>query len=111
MTGITAFTACVAGLAPTCVLPVALAYRVVSPALLKCREKHERQTHLVGTLELQLFSWQLPGGVTADRARVAALPAGTNYYLSGRPGMIDAVTDRLPGREVAPENVGVDAWV
>jgi len=111
-TGITAFTAFVAGLDPGHRQPVHVAYGARNPGLLIYRELLERQVRTVATLELTLFSEQPAAGVNSGRVSAARLTSQANadFYLSGPPGMIGAVTGELREHGVAPQNIKVDAW-
>jgi benzoate/toluate 1,2-dioxygenase reductase subunit len=115
-TGITAFTAFVAGLKPNLEQPVFLAYGARSPELLIYRDMLERQAATVRGFSLSLFSEQSATGTQEGRLSLAhiwplveELPEA-DCYLSGPPQMVAALSADLRQRGVSAERIRIDAW-
>jgi len=117
-TGITAFTAFIAGLKPGYEQPVFLAYGARRPELLIYRDMVERQAAAVPSFRYALFSEALPQHppLLAGCVSVASVwpllsdPAGTSFFVSGPPAMLKAVASDLQTRGVQPTRICTDAW-
>jgi len=117
-TGITAFTAFIAGMKPGLDQPVFLAYGARRPELLIYRDLVEQQAAAVPSFRHALFSEVLPQHqpVLAGRISVAAIwpllatPADSSFLVSGPPAMLKAVASDLETRCVRPTAIHTDAW-
>jgi ferredoxin-NADP reductase len=119
-TGITTFTAFIAGLRPGYEQPVFLAYGARRPELLIYRDLVERQAASLPSLRYALFSESptpdphpplLPGRISvASVWPLLAPPANTSIFVSGPPAMIHAVSSDLRLLGVTPDTIRIDAW-
>lgn len=118
-TGVTAFTAFLAGLAPETTQAVFLAYGARSSTLLIYRDLVEQCRARVPGLRVVYFverdADRVPGALSG-RVSVGEVwpklraPAETNFYVAGPPAMIDTIGKQLRQRKVAAEMIHVDAW-
>ena len=124
-TGITAFTAFIAGMKPDHSQPVFLAYGARTPELLIYRDMVERQAAAVPSFRCALFSESADSRLSplasrfsllAGRVSVASVwplltaPADTAFFVSGPPAMLESVTSDLRSRGVKPGTIHTDAW-
>lgn len=116
-TGITAFTAFLAGLKPVFPHPILLAYGVRRRELLLYRDLVEQQRTTVPQLRVVYFVEQgALDGEMAGWLEVAALwpilpdPLATTWYLSGPPAMLQAVRGRLLAQGITTDQIRIDAW-
>jgi ferredoxin-NADP reductase len=119
-TGITAFTAFIAGLTPDARQSVTLAYGARSGNLLIYRDLVERCAQRVPSLDVAYFVEHQgegdPPAVHAGRVSVDDMwprlprPFDTTYYISGPPPMLRGISEDLRARNVAPETIRIDAW-
>jgi ferredoxin-NADP reductase len=116
-TGITAFTAFLAGLTAAFPYPILLAYGARRRELLIYRDLVEHQRAAVPQLRPVYFLEEgAAHGDIAGRLAVAALwpllaqPQATTWYLSGPPAMLQAVRGELTDLRVEPQVIKVDAW-
>jgi ferredoxin-NADP reductase len=117
-TGITAFTAFIAGLQTTYPHPVYLFYGARCESLLIYRdtlnemqsicpnfhfwclteEKSSLPEDLMGRINLENIWKKLPD------------PSHLDYFLSGPPLMLTALTEGLRGKAISPDHIHTDAW-
>jgi len=115
-TGITAFTAFIAGLRPEQRQPVFLAYGARRPELLIYRDLVEKQAAAVPDFRCILFSEApllplLPGCISIAAVwPLIQAPAESSFYLSGPPAMISTLSAELQERRVGADSVRIDAW-
>lgn len=124
-TGITAFTAFLAGLTPDHAYPVWLAYGARGRQQLIYREMIEQQARKVTRLHAYYFVEQdddsRPSGavelpVQVGRVSCAAIwpdvehPHEAIFYLSGPPTMLKTLTSELRVLGVSPAAIRTDAW-
>ena len=122
-TGITAFTAFIAGMKPGHEQPVFLGYGARRPELLIYRDLVERQAAAVPSFRYALFSEShgsplstphsplLSGCVSvASVWPLLTAPAGTAFFVSGPPAMLQTVTSDLQDRGIQPAAIHTDAW-
>jgi ferredoxin-NADP reductase len=117
-TGITAFTAFIAGLKPDLDQPVFLAYGARRPELLIYHDVVEQQAAAVPSFRHAFFSeaptHQLPlktGCVSVDAIwPLLTAPADSSFFVSGPPAMLRAVVSDLETRGVRPTAIHTDAW-
>ncbi len=117
-TGITAFTAFVAGMKPGHEQPVFLGYGARRPELLIYRDLLEHQAAAVPSFRYALFSESPDSRLSplAGRVSVASVwplltaPADTAFFVSGPPAMLESVTSDLRSRDVKPGAIHTDAW-
>ena len=122
-TGVTAFTAFIAGLTPSFPRTIYLFYGARTPQLLIYHEMVRRTAEAVASLHPFYFVEQMPAdhtplipNVTVARLSIPGIwsavpdPTTVNYYLSGPPVMLKTFTQDLLGRGVAGEAIRIDAW-
>jgi len=117
-TGITAFTAFLASLNPTQPHQVYLFYGARSPQLLVYRSVVEEAVRCCPDLHAYFLSEQSVEGMDClpGRIEVATIwkwvpdPLTVSFYISGPPEMLNAVSDGLIQRGVAPNKLFKDAW-
>jgi ferredoxin-NADP reductase len=118
-TGVTAFTAFLASLAPETTQAVVLAYGARSSRLLVYKDLVEQCRARVPNLRVVYFLERdaehvpgaVPGCVSVDEVwPILRAPADTNFYVAGPPAMIDTIGKELRHRHVAAEMIHVDAW-
>ncbi|MEE9910722.1 MAG: FAD-dependent oxidoreductase [Deltaproteobacteria bacterium] len=123
-TGITAFTAFIAGLTPEYGHSVYLAYGARSVALHTYRDLLDQQARKVPSLHLFYFAetgcpetaGDPGGGLTSGCLSVSALwprftdPFTADYYLSGPPAMLKGLSQDLISHGIRPDAVRMDAW-
>jgi ferredoxin-NADP reductase len=135
-TGITAFTAFLEALAGDRATPsrpadggersIVVAYGARTRGLLIYRDLVERCVREQGFVTASYFvekdttdeavSWGT--GMVPQTGRVSAAamwpsvrrPAGTDYYISGPPGMLQTVSGDLRAAGISPEAIHIDAW-
>lgn len=115
-TGITAFTAFLDGLTPTCHHRVTLFYGARRPELFLYREMIATRAAVLPRVMVHYFVEQgahgdlKPGRLSAERALLLVrAPFETDYYLSGPPIMLQTLRQQLQGQGVAAEAIFVDA--
>ena len=117
-TGVTAFTAFLAGLPADHPNRVYLFYGARRPDLLIYRSLVEAAAQRCPNLQVHFLAEQdfagadcLPGLIEAGRvfARLPE-PLSLTYYLAGPPGMIGALTTGLRQRGLAETQIVADAW-
>ena len=121
-TGITVFTAFIAGLKPDLERPVFLAYGARRPDLLIYRDLVEQQAVTTPSFRYAFFSDSVagvhpsslilhPGPVSLAAVwPLLATPAESLFFLSGPPAMIQTVSSDLRVRGVSPDSIRIDAW-
>ena len=123
-TGITAFTAFIGGLTPGYGHSVYLAYGARSADLLTYRDLLDQQARKIPSLRLFYFAEMacpqtsdgLEDRLTSGCLSVSALwpklkdPFAADYYLSGPPTMLKALSQELISRGIKPDTVRMDAW-
>ena len=117
-TGITAFTAFLAGLTAEQRAQVDLVYGARVPELLIYRAAVEAAIARCPSLRAHYLAEQNAegAGCLAGRlewgtiGRVIRSPQAMTYYLSGPPPMLAALRGELEGQGVIPERIRVDAW-
>jgi ferredoxin-NADP reductase len=117
-TGITAFTAFIAGLKLGQAQSVFLAYGARRPELLIYRDLVEQQAAAVPNFRYALFSdvpTQQPplkaGCISvATIWSLLATPAESSFFVSGPPAMLKSVATDLQGRGIQPGVIHTDAW-
>jgi ferredoxin-NADP reductase len=110
-TGVTAFTAFLASLAPDHPRKVVLFYGARTERLFVYGELARRQAARVPALSACLVSEDANGRLSVERAwpEVARLEDPI-FYLSGPPAMITVLSDQLIAHGVAAEDIRTDAW-
>ena len=117
-TGITAFTAFLAGLPAEqgrridlfygARQPRLLIYRsVVEEAAARCPDLHAHYLAEQNADGAGCLAGRLEWGTIGDLIRA---PRAMTYYLSGPPSMLTALRRELEGQGVNPERIRVDAW-
>lgn len=125
-TGISAFTAFIEALEPTCAQRVLLAYGARSPELLLFTDLIVHQLEHVPKFQAAFF---VESGVSALEKRLASraacfagrispaqilerfpATAGQVFYLSGPPVMLKALGSELAARGVSFDRLRTDAW-
>ncbi len=117
-TGITAFTAFLAGLPADHPHPVYLFYGARCPDLLIYRPLVEAAIQSCSSLHAIYFTEHdgsgvncLPGRIDLDRVWSSITPSKvTDFYLSGPPEMIHTFTHDLSQRGVNANQIHADAW-
>jgi ferredoxin-NADP reductase len=117
-TGVTAFTAFLAGLPAEHPHHVYLLYGARHPDLLIYHPLVEAALQRCSSLQVQLHAEQetegtdcLPGRIDTDAVfRFIPDPLSVIYYLSGPPEMIRSLTSGLGQRGVTPGRIVADAW-
>ncbi|MBM3332338.1 FAD-dependent oxidoreductase [candidate division WOR-3 bacterium] len=121
-TGITAFTAFIAGMKPDHLQPVFVAYGARTPELLIYRNLVEQQAAAVPSFRYAFFSDSValvqpssliprPGPVSvATIWPLLATPAGSSFFVSGPPAMLKSVAADLQDRGILPTAIHTDAW-
>ena len=117
-TGITAFTAFLAGLAATSPHQIHLFYGARRPNLLIYRTLVQAAMQRCPGLCVRYFAEQdfsgsdcQPGRIEAETVfRAVPAPLSITYYLAGPPEMIRALTAGLRQRGLPPEQIIADAW-
>jgi ferredoxin-NADP reductase len=115
-TGVTAFTAMLETLTPASP-PVVLAYGARSPELLIYRAAVEACAARVPSLDVLWFAERGgPPPVREGRVSMDVVwprlsdPLAADFYISGPPAMLRALSAELAARQVAPEAIHIDAW-
>jgi ferredoxin-NADP reductase len=116
-TGVTAFTAFLAGLAPDYPHPVYLFYGARRPDLLIYRPLVELAASRCPNLRPYFLAEEgeapgcIPGRINLDQVwQTLPAPQAVDYYLSGPPIMLKALTSALAGRHIPPARILTDAW-
>ena len=117
-TGISAFTAFLAGLGPEAPARITLCYGARRPDLLIYRALVESAAARCPRLQLRFFSEQDWDGSILIRGRIdpgvawqaLADPLATRFYLAGPPEMLNALTEALVERGTSPDQIYIDAW-
>jgi ferredoxin-NADP reductase len=117
-TGITAFTAFIAGLPPDYPHRVDLFYGARRPDLLIYRPLVEKITAVCPKFRAHYLVEEgcngtdcLPGRLEIGRVwEMPAAPLKVHYYLSGPPAMLPALADELRMRGVPDLQLHIDAW-
>jgi ferredoxin-NADP reductase len=110
-TGVTAFTAFLQSLEPERAPRVLLFYGARTPRLLIYGPLAEACAREVSSVTCDLFAESSRGVLDADAAwpLIQSLDS-PDFYLSGPPQMLAALTEQLLERGVAQEAVHTDAW-
>lgn len=117
-TGVTAFTAFLEDAHPAADQSITLAYGARTADLLIYRDVVERCARQTPSLSVLYFAEDardaagcIPGRVSVhpvwERLRD---PLSATFYISGPPAMLKGVAADLRARDVAPENIRIDAW-
>lgn len=117
-TGITAFTAFLAALGPELDHPVTLFYGARQKSLLIYRDILECQSNIVKDLRVIYFleRGDIEPGEKLGRLSIQAIwpaidrPHQTNFYLSGPPAMLKALSTDLRGQGISDAFIHIDAW-
>lgn len=117
-TGVTAFTAFLEDPSPADRQSITLAYGARTADLLIYRDVVDRCARRTSALSVMYFSEDarqapgcVPGRVSVDAVWPALrAPLSTAYYISGPPAMLKGIAADLRARDVAPENIRIDAW-
>ena len=117
-TGVTAFTAFLAGLSANCPQHVHLFYGARHPDLLIYRPQIKAAALCCPGLHVHYFVEQDFSGTDCRPGRIEAEtvfgsvpePLSLCYYLAGPPGMIQGITSGLSQRGVPPKHIIADAW-
>ena len=117
-TGITAFTAFLAGLPENHACQVQLFYGAQRPHLLIYRSLVEAAALRCPALKIHFLAERdsdgtgcLPGRIEPEIVLGSVPnPLSLLYYLAGPPAMVHALTDGLHQRGLAPEQILADAW-
>lgn len=117
-TGITAFTAFLAGLSPSTTQLIHLFYGARRPDLLIYRPLVEAAVQHCPCLQVHYFAEQSfagtdcqPGRIEVEAVlRAVPAPLSITYYLAGPPEMIQALTAGLRQRGLTAEQIVADAW-
>jgi ferredoxin-NADP reductase len=110
-TGITAFTAFLRSLTSEHQQRVRLFYGARKRALFVYRSLAEAAAERTESLACILISEETHGRLDLDRAWPDIADLDTpNFYLSGPPQMLSALTAQLARRGVAPDSIKTDAW-
>jgi ferredoxin-NADP reductase len=117
-TGITAFTAFLAGLSAKHAPRIDLFYGARQPGLLIYRSVVEAAVARSPSLHAHYLAEQNANGSGCLAGRLEwgtignliRAPLAMTYYLSGPPPMLTGLRGELEGRGVAPERIRVDAW-
>jgi len=117
-TGVTAFTAFLEDVSPAEDRSIALAYGARTADLLIYRDVVERCARRAPCLSVLYFAEEaregsgcIAGRVSVDSVwRVLRRPLSTTFYTSGPPAMLKGIAADLRARNVAPENIRIDAW-
>jgi len=117
-TGVTAFTAFLAGLAATTPQQVHLFYGARRPELLIYRPLVQAAAQRCPGLQVHYFAEYDYDGTDCQPGRIEAEtilgsvpePLSLTYYLAGPPGMIAALTTGLRQRGLPPGQIVADAW-
>jgi len=117
-TGVTAFTAFLAGLSPSTPQRIHLFYGARRPDLLIYRPLVQAAVQRCPGLHVTFFAEQDFAGTDYQPGRIEAvtvlasvpMPLALTYYLAGPPGMIQALTAGLCQRGLAPGQIIADAW-
>ena len=116
-TGITAFTAFLEDLT-SAAHPVTVAYGARTDQLLIYRDVVERCARRVPSLDAVYFA-EHPSGETDVNAGCVSVsvvwprlrrPFASSCYISGPPSMMRNIDEDLRARDVAPEDIYIDAW-
>ena len=117
-TGITAFTAFLAGLPENHDCQVHLFYGAQRPALLIYRPLVEAATRRCPALKVHFLAERDSDGTDCLPGRIEPEiilgsipnPFSLFYYLAGPPAMVQTLTGELRQRGLAPEQIIADAW-
>jgi CDP-paratose 2-epimerase len=121
-TGITAFSAFLDGLSDAFQHHVTLFYGARTGNLLLYREMVEQRVRDISQLQVYFYietpkhdsimsSWVTIGRLSVYAAwRYIRNPFSANYYLSGPPQMLKAISQELLRQQVTVESIHVDAW-
>jgi len=117
-TGVTAFTAFLEDIPPVDGRSITLAYGARTVDLLIYRGVVERCAQRAPSLSVMYFVEDprgapgcLPGRVSVDAVwATVRRPLSTTFYISGPPAMLKGIGADLRARNVAPENIRIDAW-
>jgi len=117
-TGITAFTAYLAGLSAGHAQQIDVVYGARAPSLLAYRQVVEAAAARCPRLRAHFFAEEGVNGSGCEPGRLdldtiggrIRNPPSVIYYLSGPPAMLAALQRQLAERGVEPGRVQVDAW-
>lgn len=114
-TGVTAFTAFLAGLASDHPHPVTLFYGARAKELLVYRQQVEAQKGCQTYCFLEhfalLLAHELPGRTSVEAAwPLIQSPMQSSYYLSGPPPMLKALSADLQAKGIPTDDIHIDAW-
>lgn len=117
-TGMTAFTAYLAGLSAGHRQQIDVVYGARAPSLLAYRQVVEEAAARCRGLRAHFFAEESVNGSDCEPGRLEMdtigkrirTPQAVTYYLSGPPAMLAALRRQLAERGVEPGRVQVDAW-
>jgi len=117
-TGVTAFTSYLTDAPRIEGRSIALAYGARTADLLIYRDVVERCAKQTPALSVTYFVEDARGALGCLRGRISvdaiwktlSRPLSTAFYISGPPAMLKAISADLRARDVAPENIHIDAW-
>jgi ferredoxin-NADP reductase len=117
-TGITAFTAFIAGLKSGYPHQIYLFYGARRANLLAYRQQIEEAARICPGLHPSFLSEQAGEGPGTSQGLIdigsvwksIPEPLSIPYYLAGSPEMLDKLSDELRRRGIPPENINKDSW-
>src|SRR5262249_56487739 len=117
-TGVTAFTAFLEDIPPVADQSITLAYGARTADLLIYRDVVERCARRTPSLSIMYFVEDAKGATGCRPGRVSVEsvwgtlrhPLSTTFYISGPPAMLRGIAADLRARNVASENIRIDAW-
>jgi ferredoxin-NADP reductase len=117
-TGVTAFTAFLAGLSTECPNPIWLLYGARQPELLIYRSMLEQSASRCSNLHAWFLAEHSTGNAGCLRGRIelervwafVPFPLEVDYYLSGPPEMLCSLSKSLRENGVPAGQVHIDAW-
>ncbi len=122
-TGVTAFTAFIAGLTPGYGNDIHLFYGARNPKLLIYQELVRKRADTIPHFHPRYYVEQSPGSddlispdIQVGRLSIATVwenvpaPSQQHFYLSGPPPMLKAFSHDLRERGSSPEAIRIDAW-